>query len=323
MKKVLDFFKSNIIVIKWTILYFFVLWLILRFVFRFDMFSAHYWWKFFNSTLHGFTGFVFGWLVYTAIPIYIATTIVTYRKKEFIIKIPLIDKVLGYTSKFLSGKKTEEKTEETQPQEEQTVKSIDSDVPPDVPPELRIPYARAKHNLSLTGPVSVYNKQTQQKSKKTEQTPEAMDTNSPMPIPTDFDISESLDNGDESIPLFKDIIFDEQKPEPEPEKLENNTTKYFTEKNIEFETYKQFIATNKYVIYEHNDEDFWIMDDKVWFAAGKQIDSPTEELIGLAKQNELTPVIYLHSQNIMDIENIISGFEKSGIRVVKNLDELE
>ena len=319
MKKILDFCKSNILVVRWTMEYFFALWLILRFIFKFDMFSAHYWWKFFHATLHGFGGFVFGALIYSAIPIYIATTIIIYRKKEMIIKLPLIDKAFEYTSK-LFPKKVAKKTEDTPTQAETENKSNEPEIPNEVPPELRIPYARVKRNLSLTGPVSVYNQQ----KKTTPQTPESImetaESESPIPIPTDFDISETTDTGTESFPMFHDITFDE--PEPEPEKLENATTQYFTEKNIDFETYKQFVATEKYVIYEHNDEDFWIMDDKVWFAAGKQVDSPIDELLGLAKQNNLTPVIYLRSQNIMDIESTISSFEKSGIRVVKDLDEL-
>jgi len=319
MKKILDFCKSNMIVIRWTAEYFFALWLILRFIFNFDMFNTHYWWKFFHATLHGFGGFVFGALIYSAIPIYTATTIIIYRKKEMIIKIPLADKAFEYISKLFPKKVKEEKTEDIEPKEE-TPTTNEPEIPNEVPPELRIPYARVKRSLSLTGPVSVYNQQ----KKQTPQTPESIMENSqnesPIPIPTDFDISESMDTSTESFPMFHDITFDE--PEPEPEKLENATTKYFTEKNIEFETYKQFVATEKYVIYEHNDEDFWIMDDNVWFAAGKQIDSPVTELLDLAKQNNLTPVIYLKSQNIMDTESVIETFEKSGIRVVTKLDDL-
>ena len=317
MKKILDFCKSNMIIIRWTAEYFFVLWLILKLLFRFDMFSAHYWWKFFHATLHGFGGFVFGALIYSAIPIYIATTAIIYRKKEMIIKIPLIDKVFEYISKLFS-KKAEEKQEDTTPKEEQKNETNEPEIPNEVPPELRIPYARVKRNLSLTGPVSVYNQQKKQTPSTPESIMENSENESPIPIPTDFDISESVDTHEESFPMFHDITFDE----PEPEKFENATTKYFTEKNIEFETYKQFVATEKYVIYEHNDEEFWIMDDKVWFAAGKQTDSPIDELLSLAKQNNLTPVIYLKSQNIMDIDSTIAGFEKSGIRVVKALDEL-
>ena len=105
MKKILDFIKSSILVAKWTIWYFFVLWLILQFVFKFNPFSAHYWWKFFHATLHGFPGFVFGLLIYTAIPIYLATTAIIYRKKELIIKIALIDKVFAFVSKLFPKKR--------------------------------------------------------------------------------------------------------------------------------------------------------------------------------------------------------------------------
>ncbi len=315
MKKILDFVKSNMIVVKWTAWYFFVLWLILRFVFNFNMFSGHYWWKFFHATLHGFGGFVFGLLIYTAIPIYIATTITVYRKKELVITIPYIDKIWAFISKYLPKKQAEEKIEETITEETEPEPSA-PEYPDDMPPELRIPYTRAKNHMSLIGAVSVYNKTN---TVKQDIQPET--DNSPIPLPTDFDISESLDTNDSDIPMFKDISFDE--PEQVKETPENNTTKYFASKNIEFETYKQFVATEKYVIYEHNDGDFWIMDNDVWFAAGKQIDSPISELINLGKQNGLIPILYLQSQNIMDIEETINRFETDGVRVIKSLDELD
>lgn len=318
MKKIIDFIKSNINIAKWTFWYFFVLWLILRFVFNFDMFSAHYWHKFFHATLHGFGGFVFGLLIYTAIPIYIATSATIYRKKELIIAIPFVDKIIEFISKYLPKKPAETKTEEPVVEEKKD-EPIAPEYPSDMPPELHVPYMRAKNNMSFTGTVSVYNKQT---TKNTE--PEQKDdTSDAFPIPTDFDISEELNSEttDASIPTFTDINFDD---EPEKtETLENKTTKYFQSKNIEFETYKQFVATSKYVIYEHNDNDFWIMDDNVWFAAGQQIESPINELIDLGKQNGLLPVLYLDSQNIMDIEDTINKFETAGIRVIKSLDELD
>lgn len=306
MKKIIEFLKSNIIIAKWTFWYFFILWLILRFIFKFDMFSAQYWWKFFHATLHGFGGFVFGLLVYTAIPIYIATTSVIYRKKELVITIPFIDKIFP---------KKEKKEEQQETKEETDTKST-IEYPDDMPPELRVPYSRAKNHLSFVGTVSIYNKQ---KTEPKEQEEQPNISESEIPIPTDFDISDSLENNDDNIPTFTDINFDE----PENEQLENKTTEYFKNKNTEFETYKQFVATNKYVIYEHSDNDFWIMDEKVWFAAGKQIDSPINELIELAKQNELEPVLYLESQNIMDIETTIKNFETAGVKVVKSLDELD
>ena len=112
MKNIIEFIKSNIIVAKWTFWYFFALWAILQFVFDFNMFSQHYWWKFFHATLHGFGGFVFGLLIYTAIPIYIATTITVYRKKELIITIPFVDKIIEFVSKYLPKKEIETKAEE-------------------------------------------------------------------------------------------------------------------------------------------------------------------------------------------------------------------
>ncbi len=318
MKKILEFFKTNILIVEWTIGYFFMLWFILKFIFNFDMFSARYWWKFFHATLHGFGGFVFGALVYTALPIYIATVITIYRKKEPIIKIPLFNKISSFISLLFSKKQepvAEEESEE-QPIEENEEKK--AEYPDGLPAELRVPFQRAKNHLSLTGAVSVYNKQTTQPLPSTpEQIMENAEDN--MPLPVDFDISDKLDATDDAIPTFTDINFDEPVKE---EKLENNTTKYLESKNIEYETYKNFVATDKYVIYEHNDNDFWIMDDDAWFAAGKQMENPTHELIDIAKQNGLIPVLYLQSQNIMDIESAIDNFESAGIRVVKSLDEL-
>lgn len=318
MKKVLDFIKSNTIIVKWTIWYFFILWLILRFIFHFDPFSAHYWWKFFHATLHGFAGFVFGLLIYTAIPIYIATTAIIYRKKELVITIPFIDKIFEYIKKFFPSKPVAEPVAEvSEPEKTEEPKNAEPEYPNDMPAELRIPYMRAKNNLSLTGAVSAYNKQkitTTNTFEKKETEPDTI-----IPVPTDFDLSDSDTFDESTIPTFKDINFDD---EPESENFENSTTKYFKSKDIEYETYKQFVATEKYVIYEHSDNDFWIMDENTWFASGKQIDSPIPELIELGQENGLAPILYLASQNIMDIETVIEQFESMGIRVIKNLDEL-
>ena len=316
MKKVLDFIKANLIVVKWTAWYFFGLWLILRFIFKFDMFSSYYWWKFFHATLHGFPGFVFGLLIYTAIPIYIATTAIIYRKKELIITIPFIDKVFDFVKKLFPNKPVTEADAEVSAPEAKEPENTECEYPADMPMELRIPYTRAKNNLSLTGAISVYNKQ--QTTVPEPDTATTQNNESPIPIPNDFDLGDSEPFNESSIPTFTDINFDE----PEPENFENNTTKYFESKNIEFETYKQFVATEKYVIYEHSDNDFWIMDENIWFAAGKQIDSPIKELKELAQQNDLIPVLYMESQNIMDIETVIKQIESTGVRVIKNLDEL-
>lgn len=280
------------------------------------MFSAHYWWKYFHATLHGFGGFVFGFLMYAIIPIYIATTIITWRKQEFVIPIPFKE-----TVSKLFAKKNKEPEPETEPAPETTEEKNEPEYPADLPPELRVPFMRAKNNLPLTGAVSIYNQSTVKKEPELQPVPIA--EQSEIPIPMDFDISENFDNDslNDSVPTFRDIDFDT--PIATEKELENNTTKYLKEKNIDFETYHDFVATEKFVIYEHNDEDFWIMDGDSWFATGKQKDSPIKELKELATQNDLTPVLYLHSQNIMDIDNVIKNFTDDSIRVIKNLDELK
>jgi len=327
MKKIFDFLKENPIIVKWTIWYFFIIWAILKYIFRFDALSAHYWWKFFHATLHGFPGFVFGFLMYSAIPIYIATTIITYRTKELIIPIPFEKTISEFLSKLFS-KKTENESVEQKPVEEKEEiinEIVEPEYPNDLPAELRVPFARAKNRMPLNSAVSVYNQiNTTPKITEPVPAPATMGDNTDIPIPTDFDISDNFENTmNDSVPMFRDINFDETIDTEEPDtELKNNTTKYLSEKNIEFETYHDFIATEKFVIYEHNDEDFWIMDGDSWFASGKQKDSPINELKELATQNDLTPVLYLHSQNIMDIDNIIKNFTDDGIRVIKNLDEL-
>lgn len=314
MKKIFEFLKQNPLIVKWTIWYIFVFWLITRFVFNFDMFSRLYWWKFFHATFHGFWGLTFVILVYSAIPIYIATTLTIYRKKALLFNIPLIS-YLPIISK-LFAKKAEPVKEEVAPETEE--EAPEEEYPADLPREMRVPYTRAKQHQSFMGNVSVYNK----RPVKTPVVQAETEENPNIPIPMDFDLGDDLNQDmNDSVPTFTDINFDT--PIATEKELENNTTKYFASHNIEFETYKEYVATEKYVIYEHADEDFWIMDNESWFAAGKQIDTPIPELISLAKQNNLTPVLYLASQNIMDIENTIKQFTDAGVRVITKLEELD
>lgn len=316
MKKLFEFLKTKKLVIQWTIGYFAVLWFILKFLFKFDMFSAHYWHRFFHASFHGFPGFVFCVLVYSAIPIYIASTLIINRTQTPLVTmptIPLLNKVRDFIMNLFPQKESEPVVE-PEPEPEQKEEEKKDEYPNDMPPELHIPFQRIKNNVALREKISVYNKPI-----VSAPVPETTSVdNFSNILPNDFDIEENESNSD-FVPTFTDLNFDE--PESEPA-LENNTTKYFTEKNIEFETYKNFVATEKYLIYEHNDKDFWIMDEDIWFASGKQMDSPINELKQLASDNGLTPILYLHTQNIMDAENTIKNFESNGVHVITNLDEL-
>ncbi len=327
MKKVIEFFKSKIIIIKWTIEYFAILSLLLWFLFHFNVFSAHHWWKFSHATLHGFGGLVFGLMMYSAIPIYIATTLIIYRKQEPIIIITVPAKIKNFLEKIKSifVKPAPEPAKESTSDPTPTPDSETTpEYPSDMPPELYIPYIRAKQNIPLTGAISVFNKQ---KDEQTTAEPQQNETQTEsFPIPSDFDISDSLpttETRNDEFPIFRDLDFDTPIEQPKTEKLSNNTTKYFDENHTEYETYHEFIATEKYVIYEHNDDDFWIMDDDNWFATNKQHESPIPELLDLARQNDLIPVLYLESQNIMDLTGTIEKFESNGIRVIKSLNELK
>ena len=319
MNKIKEFLQTNLIVLKWGLYYFIGLWFILEFLFGFNLLSAQHWHKFFHSSFHGFAGFTFQIIMYAALPIFIASVITIYRTKEPIIKITIFDKIKEYL-KGLKPTTAEESKEETTTENESEPEYI---YPNDLPRELRIPFKRAKERIGIRGPVSAYNQIHQTKNETPEQpTPESTDA---FPIPSDFDISDTFDENDtqslNEIPVFQDLDFDT--PIMTEKKLENETTKYFDNKKIEYETNKNFVITDKYVIYEHNDGDFWIMDNEAWFAAGKQIDSPVPEILQIAKMNSLIPIIYLQSENIMDIETTISNFENNGIRVIKSLAELD
>lgn len=318
MKKIFEFLKSKKYLIQWTIGYFVFMWFILKFLFNFNMLYINNWIKFFHVEFHGFSGLVFCTIIYSMIPIFVASALIINKKNVPLVKIPFSDKAMNLASKIVPHKKPEP---EPEPVEAEIVeKKEEIELPADLPAELRVPFMRVKQHLKIQTNVSIYNKT--QNTETVVSTETTTETFSEM-LPTDFEIPdddlESVpDFGNDFIPTFTDVNFDE----PKIEKFENNTTKYFDEKHIEYETYKNFVATEKYVIYEHNDGDFWIMDEKDWFASGKQIDSPIKELIDLAKQNGLIPVLYLQAQNIMDIENTINTFENMGVRVIKKLEEL-
>lgn len=313
MKKILDFLKSNFIIAKWTFWYFFVVWLILWYIFRFDMFSRVYWWKFFHAHLRGFVGFVFGALVYSIIPIYIASVSVIYRTKEPIVKIPFISKISEYIKSKFTKPEPEPVAEEETPAPEATP---EFEYPSDMPREMHALFKRTKERMILsgkTGPTTIY------QTKKDSIIPDEPENKS-FPIPTDFDIGDSLnDETDDNIPTFKEINFDEPTKQSEPD---NAMIKYLHDKNIDFDIYKEFIITNNYLIYVHNDPDFWIIDDDNWFAAGKQIKSPVATMLEMTKDEPITPVIYFESTNILDFDGTVETLRNHGISVITTPTEL-
>ena len=320
MKKVLGFLKTNFIIAKWTFWYLLAVWAILWYIFRFDMFSRVYWWKFFHAHLRGFVGFVFGAFVYAIIPIYLATVSVVYHTKEPIIKIPLIDKVCTYIKSKFAKNTPEPITSEETPTEE---KAPEFEYPENMPNEMRPQYKRLKEHMAINGfkgQATPY-----QPLQKTNEPVVPESEAEPFPIPTDFDIGNMVSNtnNDDNIPTFTEINFDEPAKPSEPSEPDNKMIKYLQDNNIEFETYNDFIVTGKYLIYVHSDPDFWIFDEDNWFAAGKQINSPIPVMQEMTKDGQLKPVIYLESTNIMDFEGTVEMLQNHGITVITKPTELD
>lgn len=309
---------------KWTVEYFSTIGIILWLLFKFNVFSIHHWWKFLHATLHGFWGFTFGAIMYSAIPIYLATVLIICHKKEPPMKFSLFGIIKNILLKILKIFTPSKKVAKSEPAQQQELTYDEPEYPADLPLELRVPYIRAKQNMSLMGQQSSFNQESDSNNIVKSDEPESAE----FPIPSDFDISDTL-SGNESenntadsiIPTFKDINFDEPITPSFPKK--NTIMKYFESKSIEYETYNDYVITKKYLVYDHDDEDFWIMDEETWFASGKQKTSPIKEMIELSTQNDLTPVIYLESQNIMDTDNTINRFKSSGIRIITKPEELD
>lgn len=331
MSKISKFLQSNKILVNWTIGYILFWGLVLRFVFDFNMFSKSHWLRFFNETLHGFWGLVFVTTIYGAVLIYIASAMIIYRKNKPIIEITVPDKVKNVAtniSKIFSESKSEPAKESTKT-ETKAASATNDEYPENLPPELYVPYMRAKQNLTNSKTVSDFNKTTENTSpKEPENTSTTNDESELFPIPTDFDISdtpvsEQPQQSDDYVPTFTEINFDTPiQQHQESNEPKNGVIKYCEQNGLEYETLDEFIMMKKYLIYDHNDEGFWIMDDDVWFASGKQKKSPVRKLLDLAEENSLAPVVYFESKNILDIEHIISKFENMGIRVILELSQL-
>ena len=224
MLKLLNFLKSKKYVIQWTIGYFAFAWLFFKFIFNFDIFLTNHWIKFFHSHFNGFIGNVFCFFVYSLIPIYIATTMVVNRKNTLLIKIPLIDKIFEFISKFFPQKEIQK---EPEPEPEISTEPETFEYPQDLPPELRVPFMRAKQKIKISSSVSVYNKIQNTENITIQNASESFSEI----LPTDFDIPESDSNSlpdfnpeNDFVPTFTDINFDD---EPKPEKKRKLHNKIF------------------------------------------------------------------------------------------------
>jgi len=300
-----------------------------------------------HAHLHGFAGLVFGILILAMIPLYVATTIVIARNNaplfNFKITIPEFIKTFfknAFAQPPLDEPQTESETEpatpiETTTESETTPQPEPEPIPETVPAEMRVAYARARDHITRT-PTSAYDLGNITKPSHAIHGAESVtqtDTGNEMPIPTDFDI-ESAQDAFNDVPVFTDLDFDDEDESlTETESVitdgiqtatadNDSVIKYLTAKSVPYKTENDVVITDAFAIVSHTDSDFWVADNESWFAAGKIRKSPITSVIEIAATHNVQPVIYLGADNIMDIDELRTQWEKSGIRVISDLKDL-
>ena len=324
--------------VAWTGIYVFVMWAILRGLFNFDMFSVAHLTKLLHLQLHGFAGAVFGILVLAAVPLYVATTVITVRNKEMPVKLPL--------PKCLTETPPAPKPEPVVP----VVTATETLPPPraGVPAEMRETFMRAQKNYGARQ-MSVFNRQHAPAAVASVDAPAAVPMAEPvrepitesaamaktedvaaygaMPIPTDFDMDAPTGAGaDVDVPVFADINFDDDTPVGAGASADDNpidkVLNFLRVARVEAQVSGDLIVANGYAIAVHDDDDFWVPDEIDWFAAGKQRPSPIVALRRAREEQGLKPVLYLGTDSIMDLDKNSAEWIADGIKVVKSREEL-
>jgi len=320
MKRIWNFIITNRQAIIWTFFYILTTWAILYFMFHFNIFNGAQWHKLAHAQLRGFPGFVFGILILAMVPLYIASTTLIIRNKKPLINIPLPKITIG---------PSKNETSETTTDAPATITAVTPQIPSDVPDEIRPHFTRAIRNAGL---YTAYIPKTpvNPASDATDSEPvtppvpvsEQPDTTDDFPLPTDFDIS--LDDSFPEIPVFADINFDSTPDTPlSPSATPNQEIiQHLNTTGREFTTDGEVILTDKFAIIAHIDNDFWVTDPDNWFATGKTKPSPINAVTTVATEHNVTPVLYLGAQNILDLETLIPEWESNGIKVITEISEI-
>lgn len=332
MKKISKILTEHKYAIIWTVCYMAITWAVLYFMFKFNIFNGAQWHKLAHAQLHGFAGFVFGILILSTLPLYIATTTLIIRTKKPLVtipvpKIPLPKWPIKTTSPAPTQCDTPDKdkiTEEKTTPDQESQAETTSELPPELPPELHGAFIRARNHISL-----IQINTPQDTSGTTDNIP---DTNDTLPLPSDFDIEIDSIPGMEdttsfNVPVFTDINFDQENTDTTPTKTHSdydNTDliKYLKEKNIEHNIHDEIVTTSTHAIITHSDNNFWVIDNENWFANGQTRPALQKTITEFATKHNLTPVIYLAAQNIMDIDIHSAKWKSNGIIIITSPDEL-
>lgn len=246
---------------------------------------------------------------------YIATTTLIVRTKK-----PLFTLVAKKDEKK-EDKKEEKKAEEV----------LTAPLPTGIPTELRGAFLRARQNVT-NRPESAFDMKDLNSEVDNAQAKPAEDiTPEPemgLPIPDNFDFSapeEPPAAAPANAPVFKEISFggsdDTEKKEVKSEK-KTPLIEHLEKKHYDYVTDGNAVIANGLAITTHADSDFWIADNKDWFAAGKQKASPVSEALAAASKHNVAPAIYLAEKNIMDIDNRIADWESAGVTVFTDLTSI-
>ena len=321
-KSLVEFWRA----FAWTVLYVLVVYAIMRGLFSFNIFSVAHLAKLRHLELHSLPGFVFGILVLAAVPLYVATTVLTVRNKDFPIKIPL-PKCFTETTPVVVPQSVAPLVTEQEPLPE---------LPVGVPAEMRETFMRAKKNYGARQ-MSVFNRPnastTQTGQIKPEPITESVSAGAVedvaeyggMPIPSDFDIDTSASNSD--VPVFADINFDDDDDSKEiseinPKTENSSVCEKLCAAGVDAKLCDDLIVAGNFAIAVHDDDDFWVPDDTDWFAAGKQKPSPIAALKKAQSEQNLQPIFYLRSGAIMDNEKYFAQWTADGITIVTEEKDL-
>ncbi len=328
MKKIADILSQHKYAIIWTACYVFMMKFILATLFNFNIFSGTQWVRLAHSHLHGFGGMVFGILILAAVPMYAATTAIILRTKKPLFTIP-VPKFI--TRAFAPPPPPSEPAAPAPDTSEETAAAPET-FPDGMPTELRGAFRRARRGGRVQ--ISVFDNShiVHTPAPVLATTSGDVVSADDFPLPTDFDTGDEDDQTD-AAPNFTEINFDDtptDTPAPVKEtKTDSAPATPATAPNADIITRLsgaradgEFIIYKDNIIAVHNDPDFWIADDTDWFATGKQRPSPVTAVRARAAELNLTPALYLAETNILDLDARIATWEQSGVRVIKDLADL-
>lgn len=293
--------------------------------------------------LHGFPGLVFGIMILAAVPLYIATTVLTVRNGSVPVRVPL-------PKCFEPVPKKDDAPEQKPIVVERDILPV---ARPGVPAEMRDSFMRASKKYGARQN-SVFNRlNTAESVVKVPDSVPVGDTpkksynsanisgdnannaeiemeNSLLPLPDDFG-PESTDDSKFDIPVFSDIDFgdsgdsdvDDVSDDAADEKSPlDDMCDFLTNAGVVAKSDGSLITTDEFAIAVHDDDDFWVTDDFDWFAAGRQKPSPIAALRAARENDGRKLILYLGRNNIMDFESMAQQWRDDGIEIITDRDAL-